>query len=111
MNYGNKKLSPPLSKKPITTEKQNKHIIQDELKDIVKQQVLKSIKGNIGMTKFRAAHLWDYRWRVDIWCERESNTELSLFKTVSIDYSYFIRTDEEGKIISSDPDLGEKCNV
>ena len=32
-------------------------------------------------------------------------------KTVSIDYSYFIRTDEEGKIISSDPDLGEKCNV
>jgi hypothetical protein len=111
MNYGNKKLKLPSNPNLPDTEKQEKNIIQDELKDIVKEQVLKSIKGDIAMTKFKASHLWDYRWRVDVWCEHESNAELSLFKSMRIDYSYFIRTDEAGKIISSDPSLGEKCNV
>ena len=82
--------------------------IQNELEGVIKKQVFDAIGTVKDMSKFRAKRLWDYNWRVNIWCEYESETELSVLKRTRIAYSYFIRTDKEGNNLNSDPELGVK---
>ena len=84
--------------------------IQSELEGVVKKQIFDAIGTVQDTSKFRAKRLWDYNWRVNIWCEYESKTELSVLKRTTITHSYFIRTDKEGVITYSDPPLGESFN-
>jgi hypothetical protein len=82
--------------------------IQVSLEPIIKKQVFDIIGSVPDISMFRAKRLWDYNWRVNIWCEYDSETELSVLKRTRIAYSYFIRTDKEGNILNSDPELGVK---
>jgi len=84
--------------------------IQSELEGVIKKQIFEVIGTVSGMTRFKAKRLWDYNWRVNIWCEYEAETELSVLKKTRITHSYFIRTDKEGAITHSDPPLGKPSN-
>jgi hypothetical protein len=82
--------------------------IQEKFGDKIKKEVMSHLKNVNNIYKVRVKHLWDHRWRVNIWCQHESKTELSLLPIISIDYSYFVRTNDDGKILNSDPKLGAK---
>jgi len=53
----------------------------------------------------KANNVFDNNWRVDVWCYRENDKTLISVKDNSIDYSFFVTTDNEGKILSSDPEI------
>ena len=60
------------------------------------------------MKKIRATNVFDNNWRVDIWCELDDAKEY-MIPRLKIKYSYFVGTNSEGNIISSDPELGIEC--
>ena len=104
MNYPKpKKLFSPSSQK--ITEKAT---LEDNHKSFVTSQVIEAVGKIDDMKKIKASNVFDNNWRVDIWCESE--TEGCLIPRVEIRYSYFVRTDKEGNIIKSSPELGAKCN-
>ena len=104
MNYPKPKKR-PLPKPPVaeTPEPEN------PLAPLVQKQVLDAIGKIDRMVKIRARNVFNNNWRVNIWCEVDSETELCVIPQLKIKYSYFVKTDEEGNIISSDPKLGFEC--
>ena len=102
MSKRRKPIATPVSATVKTDE------IQASLEPTIKKQVFDAIGSVPDISMFRAKRLWDYNWRVNIWCEYDSKTELSVLKRTRIAYSYFIRTDKEGNILNSDPELGVK---
>ena len=105
----NKRRKSSITQTPASTAVKTDEI-QVSLEPIIKKQVLDAIGSVPHISMFRAKRLWDYNWRVNIWCEYDSETELSILKKTRIAYSYFIRTDKEGNILKCDPELGEKCD-
>ena len=72
--------------------------------------VINAVVSKLGKPKnldfIRASNVFDNRWRVDVWGEYDSTKTDVIVKCSKIDYSYFIRYDEEsGKIISSSPEI------
>ncbi len=72
--------------------------------------VINAVVSKLGKPKnldfIRAGNVFDNRWRVDVWGFHDSTTTDVIVKVSKIDYSYFIRYDEElGKIISSIPEI------
>jgi hypothetical protein len=55
-------------------------------------------------------HLWSNtsggRYRVNVYCERQESSTVT--KPLFISDSYFVKTDEEGTIVSSNPELEKK---
>tara|TARA_R100001244_G_scaffold88623_1_gene67504 strand:- start:278 stop:571 length:294 start_codon:yes stop_codon:yes gene_type:complete len=84
--------------------------IQTNLESVIKKQVIEAVGKIDGMKKIRASNVFDSNWRVDIWCESDSESEQYLIPKVDIRYSYFIKADAEGNIINSSPELGTKCS-
>ena len=82
--------------------------IQMNLESVIKKQVIEAIGKIDGMQKIRARNVFDSNWRVDIFCA--SDAEECLVPKVNIKYSYFIKTDAEGSIINSSPELGIESN-
>ena len=74
------------------------------------RQVLDATGEIENLHKTTAHNVFDNRWRVNIWCWFYHPETLSETRSYTIDYSYFVKVDESGKILSSCPDLGEKCN-
>lgn len=99
----NKKRKPSITPTVVKTDE-----VQVSLEPIIKKQIFDVIGSVSHISMFRAKRLWDYNWRVNIWCEYDSETEMSILKKTRIAYSYFIRTDKEGNILNSDPELGVK---
>ena len=77
---------------------------QMNLESVIKKQVIEAVGKIDGMKKIRASNVFDSNWRVDIWCESESDSasEQYLIPKVDIRYSYFIKADAEGNIIETD---------
>lgn len=72
--------------------------------------VINAVISKLGKPKnldfVRASNVFDNRWRVDVWGLHDSTTTEVVVKCSKIDYSYFIRYDEElGKIISCSPEI------
>jgi|TARA_Y100000401_G_scaffold114704_1_gene117148 hypothetical protein len=95
-------------KAPVQAEPKVVDKIQEEFGDKIKKEVMSHLKNVKNIYKVRVKHLWDHRWRVNIWCQHDSQTELSILPIISIDYSYFVRTNSDGEIINSDPQLGAR---
>ena len=51
--------------------------IQEKFGDKIKKEVMSHLKNVNNIYKVRVKHLWDHRWRVNVWCEHKSKTELS----------------------------------
>ena len=80
-------------------------ISKKEVEDFVIEQVFSKMNGKPeNFYKVRASNVFDNNWRVDIWCNQD-NGEEALSHSVLIDYSYFIRADSTGKILSSSPSI------
>jgi|TARA_R110002020_G_scaffold421371_2_gene630439 hypothetical protein len=85
---------------------------QKERKAPIKHQdklVVNAVISLLGKPKdldhVRAHNVFSDRWRVDVWCSHQSDPE-SFSSELLIDYSYFIRFDNESnEIISSDPEI------
>ena len=101
MNYPKpKKRSLP---KPPAAEKSEP---QNPLAPFVQKQVTDAIGKVDRMIKIKARNVFEDNWRVNIWCEVDTHTELCIIPELKIKHSYFVKTDKEGNIISSDPELG-----
>ena len=92
--------------KKMKQKKQPKlDISKKEVEDFVVEQVFSKMNGKPeNFYKVRASNVFDNNWRVDIWCNQD-NGEEALSHSVLIDYSYFIRADSTGKILSSSPSI------
>lgn len=90
--------SPPIQ--PVA----NKAMAENTHKSFVEKQVLEGVGKIDNLKMIRAKNVFDNNWRVDIWCETE--TEGCIVPKLDIRYSYFIRADKEGNIINSSPELG-----
>lgn len=74
------------------------------------RQVL-DVTGEVkNLHKVTTVNVFDNRWRVNIWCWFYHPETLSETRSYTIDYSYFIKVDESGKILDSSPSLGKKCS-
>ena len=105
MNYPKPKKR-SLPKPPVAEQPEP----QNPLAPLVQKQVLDAIGKIDRMVKIRARNVFNNNWRVNIWCEIDSETALCVIPQLKLKYSYFVKTDEEGNIISSDPELGIHCN-
>jgi cell division FtsZ-interacting protein ZapD len=89
------KMSTPQEKKPVA-----------HLDKLVINAVISELGKPSNLIQVTAGKLWSDRWRVNVWCVHNIETEFSVVDSPRIDYSYFLRYDEEsGKIISCDPEI------
>jgi len=89
------KMSAPKEKKPVA-----------HLDKLVINAVISELGKPSNLIQVTAGNLWSDRWRVNVWCVHKIEAEFSRVDSPRIDYSYFLRYDEEsGKIISCDPEI------
>jgi hypothetical protein len=53
----------------------------------------------------KASNVFNNNWRVDVWCNQQNDERLSLTANTLIEYSYFVTTDDKGKILKSKPEI------
>lgn len=53
----------------------------------------------------KASNVFNNNWRVDVWCDQQKDEQLSLTANTLIEYSYFVTTDDKGKILKSKPEI------
>ena len=76
------------------------------LDKLVINAVISELGKPPNLIEVTAGNLWSNRWRVNVWCVHNVKAEFSVVDSPRIDYSYFLRYDEEsGKIISCDPEI------
>tara|TARA_R110000751_G_scaffold69917_1_gene141843 strand:- start:1511 stop:1828 length:318 start_codon:yes stop_codon:yes gene_type:complete len=98
------------SKEKVTQKKTEKkqsdpNISKKEVEEFVVEQVFSKMGGKPdNFYKIRAYNVFDNSWRVDVWNSRDTGDN-TLTRRISIDYSYFVKTDETGKILDSDPSI------
>ena len=85
-----------------TTEKE---IPEEALKEKIIRQVLDGTGEIKDFKDVRASNVFDNRWRVDVWCYYDSTQTIVATKCSKIYYSYFIHTDDDGKITKSNPEI------
>jgi len=97
--------------KPVKTTKKNKtQAGKQNFKSFVEEQVLHRLGKPDNLNFIRASNVFDNRWRVDVWCYHDVEGTLSQLNSSKIEYSYFVHTDEQGKIIKSDPQIDKEFN-
>ena len=75
--------------------------------EIITRQVLDAHGRMDDLKEVRMRNVFDNRWRVNVWCYYEDpNLMSNLTRPSTIKYSYFIRVDDSGNIVHSDPELG-----
>jgi hypothetical protein len=103
--------------KPKTSDKTKakakpKPVSKKELENFVSEQVMSKLGGR--PSKFhsiRSKNVFDNKWRVDIFCYVETATENAVYLDKRIDYSFFVSTDDSGKIIKSDPKISTQSKI
>jgi len=95
----------PLHKSNKSKPKQ-KSTSNKDIENFVGEQVMNRLGEKPKNFNFiRASNVFDNSWRVDIWCTKDADGTLTSIKDNTIEYSYFIKADSDGKIISSDPEI------
>ena len=89
------KMSPPKEKKSVP-----------HLDKLIINAVISKLGKPSNLFKVSAKNLWSNRWRVDVWCTHQVETECMAVENYKIDYSYFIKYDEDsGTIVSCNPEI------
>jgi len=100
-NKQNKPLHKSTKNKPKQKPTSNK-----DIENFINEQVMNRLGGKPKNFNFiKASNIFDNNWRVDIWCTKDVDGTLTSIKDNSIKYSYFVKADSDGKIISSDPEI------
>ena len=97
------------SKKPTAkkTKKTQTKFTPQERSEFVKKQVMNRLGKLKNFNFIKASNVFDNNWRVDVWCYKDNDETLVSVRDNSIDYSFFVTTDNEGKILSSDPEISK----
>tara|TARA_B100001939_G_scaffold55410_1_gene44577 strand:+ start:1973 stop:2281 length:309 start_codon:yes stop_codon:yes gene_type:complete len=90
-------------RKKSTDDTANKH---------VSNQVIEKLGGKPkNFHSIRASNVFDNKWRVDVFCERQIQGETTSVTNTTIDYSYFISVDEDNNIVKSEPEIDITDNL
>ncbi len=95
----------PQKSKSVPPTKSAKAIAQQELVEFVKEQVLNKLGKPKNLDFIRASNIFENRWRIDVWCHFDSTVTIMPTKCSKIFHSYFVRTDTDGQIIYSNPEI------
>ena len=76
---------------------------------MIEEKVLSGIDGLKNFKEIKITNVFENRYRVNVWCSYKPEGCITDYTGLKIDYSYFIRVDEEGKITYCNPELGVKC--
>ena len=91
--------------KAQSSQSDSKELTKKELKSFVEEQVIAKLGKPTELNFIRASNVFDNRWRVDVWCYYDSTVTIMPTKCSNIKHSYFVHTDEHGKIINSSPEI------
>ena len=72
---------------------------------VVIAQIVELLGTVPNLHNIKAANVFNNNWRVDVWCKQQNDERLSLTSNALIEYSYFVTTDDKGKILKSDPEI------
>ena len=96
-----------LEKRPVKKQKQARHQKVDpmgppseELKEAIEQKVLKRLGKPPSFHKIEARHLWDNKWRVNIWI-KFYNTGDKVVPGFSITDSFFVEVSKTNRVSTS----------
>lgn len=94
----------------VITKKRNKQ--ESEKKDIdVSQLIAISVLEKLGspenLHEVKVHHLWDNRYRVNVWTKVQSKHN-PIFDNLMIVDSFFVYSSPSGSIISSNPQINNK---
>ena len=78
---------------------------------MIEEQVLDAIGKLDNLKEVRVAKLFENRYRVNVWCTYKPEGCITDFDGQKIDYSYFIRADDKGKITYCNPEIGTKSQT
>ena len=92
--------------KDVLEKIETEEVTKIDIKSLVEKQVMETLGKPNNFDYIRSKNVYNNRWRVDVWCEHESNKTMVFTKYSTIDYSYFIKVDDEGKIVESSPKIG-----
>lgn len=93
---------------PVVEERKPKN---PDIARWVEQAVLNELGTPPDMTWFKASNVFDNRWRVDIWCEKEVSGDLISAYSQHIKHSYFIHFNHNTyEIIKSTPEVKREYN-
>ena len=97
---GQKKRPQKVKKEEIKKNKQSDHSF------IIKEAVLERLGKPTNLWKIDVIHLWDNRYRVNMWCEKKGR----IGSTYRITDSFFVITSPEGGIVESRPQIVKRYN-
>ena len=97
-----------VSQKAQSSQSDDKKLTKEELKSFVEEQVIAKLGKPSNLNFIRASNVFNNRWRVDVWCYHKVEGCISEQSCSMIDHSYFIHTDEHGKITKSDPEINKE---
>ena len=94
-------LARDMEKKMSTSKKSVPH-----LDKLVINAVISKLGKPKNLFQVTAKNLWSNRWRINVWGVHQMETDCSIVDAYKIDYSYFIKYDEDsGKIVSCNPEI------
>ena len=72
---------------------------------VVIDQMVELLGTVPNLHNIKASNVFNNNWRVDVWCDQQKDEQLSLTANTLIEYSYFVTTDDKGKILKSTPEI------
>jgi hypothetical protein len=72
---------------------------------VVIDQMVELLGTVPNLHNIKAVNVFNNNWRVDVWCNQQNDERLSLTSNALIEYSYFVTTDDKGKILKSKPEI------
>ena len=97
--------TPKAEAKAQSSQSDSKELTKKELQAFVEEQVITKLGKPSELNFIRASNIFDNRWRVDVWCYYDSTVTIMPTKCSKIFHSYFIHTDDHGKIVKSSPEI------
>lgn len=102
----NKIMTPQKEQKKQKASEQQEKKKQVDFSGYIIEQVINKMGGKPkNLHSIRPRNIFNNKWRIDVFCEHEAETEMITMKGIRIDYSYFVTLDEDGEIVKSSPEI------
>ena len=72
---------------------------------VVTEQVMEVVGSVPNFQRVEARNVFNNNWRVNIWCSQQKDDLLRITSHSLIEHSYFVTTDDKGKILKSKPEI------
>ena len=72
----------------------------EEVKQAIEQKVIKRLGKPPGFDQIEAKHLWDNKWRVNVWCKFYNSTD-KVVPSFNISDSFFVEVSKTNRVSAS----------